>query len=114
MAVTLTLAAPASSGFNTILVHDGFDVPDATFTYCDTSTPRRRVACPSGTGKGAEDGWINVANNGNTKEVVITVDTLGATDLEFTVEGRYKARLGSSEVTTVTDLIAPIAITASG
>ena len=111
-----TLQEPTRANPNTITVVDAFDPPDATFTYCDVAKVQPRVACDVvlGTGKGAEDGWIDVRGMGE-KQVVIRVVTLGATELQFIVEGRIELTRGTNTFSQATaDLIAPIDVTATG
>ncbi len=110
------LQEPTRANPNTITVVDDFNPPDATFTYCDVAKVQSRVACDValGTGKGAEDGWIDVRGMGE-KQFVIRVVTLGATELQFTVEGRIELTRGTNTFSFATaDLIAPIDVTAVG
>lgn len=108
MVIFLT-ASIATTGPNTFPVFDAFDPPDATFTYCDVATPQPRVACDTGgSGKGSEDGWFDVTGM-DAKQVVIRVVTLGATTLEYTVEGRIALSQGTNTFSSATaDLILPI------
>ena len=107
-------ASIATTGANTQPVFDAFDVPDATFTYCDPATPQPRVTCDTaGTGKGGDDGWLDVRGMTN-KQVIIRVVTLGATELAFTVEGRWSLSQGTNTFNAATaTLIDPILFTAT-
>ena len=74
----------------------------------------RRVACDlTGSGAGADDGWIDVRGF-PTKQIGVSIETLGATTIEFQIEARIFLGSGSSssDPNRVYPLLPPVPLSA--